>query len=124
MLQHVTLEVPKARWEETVAFWGLIGFDPMQPPRSLRERFTWVTKDDTQIHLADVDTPICMDVGHVAVLPDDYDAAVGRLREAGFEPTPGARAWDADRVFVRDPVGNMIELMSAPPLPPWPADEA
>jgi catechol 2,3-dioxygenase-like lactoylglutathione lyase family enzyme len=119
MLQHTTLEVPKARWEDCVAFWGLLDFAPMQPPAPLRGRFAWVERQGTQIHLADVETPICMEVGHVAVLVDDYAASVAALRDAGLEVTPGSNAWNAERVFVRDPVGNLIEIMSAPPVGPF-----
>ena len=27
--------------------------------------------------------------------------------------------WNAERVFVRDPVGHLIEIMSAPPVGPF-----
>lgn len=56
MLQHATLEVPKADWN------------------------------------ADVEDPVCANLGHVAVL---------------------------ERVFVRDPVGHLVEIMSAPPVGPF-----
>jgi catechol 2,3-dioxygenase-like lactoylglutathione lyase family enzyme len=120
MLQHTTLEVPKAQWDACIAFWGLLSFVPMQPPVSLRGQFTWVQREGTQIHLADVQEPICMDVGHVAVLVDDYEASIASLQDAGFEVRPGSNAWGAERVFVRDPVGNLIEIMSAPPVGPFP----
>ena len=120
MLQHTTLEVPKAQWDACIAFWAHLDFTPMQPPASLRGRFAWVERGGTQIHLADVDgEPICMDVGHVAVLVEHHEASVASLRAAGFDVQPGSNAWDAERVFVRDPVGNLIEIMSAPPVGPF-----
>ena len=119
MLQHATLEVPKAQWDDCVAFWAHLGFAPMQPPASLRGHFAWVEREGTQIHLADVETPICADVGHVAVLVPDYDGSIASLRDAGFEVNPGSNAWNAERVFVRDPVGHLIEIMSAPPVGPF-----
>jgi catechol 2,3-dioxygenase-like lactoylglutathione lyase family enzyme len=121
VLHHATLEVPKANWSACVAFWGLLGFAPMQPPESLRGRFTWVARERTQIHLADVQTPVVAEVGHVAVLVPDYAGSVAALREAGFDVNPGSNAWDAQRVFVRDPVGHLIEIMSAPPVGPFTA---
>jgi catechol 2,3-dioxygenase-like lactoylglutathione lyase family enzyme len=119
MLQHATLEVPKADWDACIAFWGLLGFEPMQAPVSLRDRFAWVAREGTQIHLADVESPICAEVGHVAVLVPDHDGSVRALRNAGFEVRRGSNAWDAERVFVRDPVGHLIEIMSAPPVGPF-----
>ena len=119
MLQHATLEVPKADWPACIEFWGHLGFGPMQAPEPLRDRFTWVEREGTQIHLADVQQPICMDVGHVAVLVPDFEGSVRALEDAGFTVRPGSRAWDAERVFVRDPVGHLIEIMSAPPVGPF-----
>jgi catechol 2,3-dioxygenase-like lactoylglutathione lyase family enzyme len=119
VLHHATLEVPKDRWNDCIGFWGLLGFAPMQPPVPLRGRFTWVARGGTQVHLADVGTPIVAEVGHIAVLVPDYAGSITALREAGYEVNPGSNAWDAERVFVRDPVGHLIEIMSAPPVGPF-----
>jgi catechol 2,3-dioxygenase-like lactoylglutathione lyase family enzyme len=59
--------------------------------------------------------------GHVAVVAPDYELNLRSLLDAGFELRAGSNAWDAPRAFVRDPAGNLIEVMSAPPLPPFPA---
>jgi hypothetical protein len=34
----------------------------------------------------------------------------------------GSNAWDAPRTFVRDPAGNLFEVMSKSPQPPWPGE--
>jgi hypothetical protein len=34
---------------------------------------------------------------------------------SGFDPEPRQEHWGAPRSFVRDPAGNRVELMSAPP---------
>jgi catechol 2,3-dioxygenase-like lactoylglutathione lyase family enzyme len=120
MLQHVTLEVTAAQIRECVAFWELLGFGEMEPPPLLRDRFTWVEREGTQIHLVRVDDPIAARDGHVAVIADDYDGALARLTGAGFSPREGLNAWDAPRSFVRDPAGHLIEVLSKPPRPPWP----
>jgi catechol 2,3-dioxygenase-like lactoylglutathione lyase family enzyme len=124
MLQHVTLEVRAGEVDACVRFWGLLGFAPMTPPPLLRDRFTWVAREGTQIHLVPVDDPVAANEGHVAVLADDYEAALAALRDAGFEPRPGSDAWDAPRSFVRDPAGHLVEVMSAAPYPPWPGEAA
>jgi catechol 2,3-dioxygenase-like lactoylglutathione lyase family enzyme len=122
MLQHVTLEVRADDVRPCVAFWELLGFTEMTPPPLLRDRFTWVERDDTQIHLVPVDEPVPAREGHVAVVADDYEATLTRLNEGGFELREGTNAWDAPRSFVRDPAGHLIEVMSKPPRPPWPGE--
>lgn len=79
-------------------------------------------REGTQIHLLPKEAPATTHDGHAAVLAEDYDAALARLREAGFDPQPGTDAWDAPRSFVRDPSGNLVEVMSAVPEPPWPGE--
>jgi catechol 2,3-dioxygenase-like lactoylglutathione lyase family enzyme len=120
MLQHVTLEVPPDRVDACVAFWALLGFDRIDPPPLLADRFVWLMRERTQIHLMPLEDAIPTRHGHAAVVPDDYDATLRALHDAGFETHDGENAWDAPRVFVRDPAGNRIEVMSAAPLPPWP----
>ena len=122
MLQHVTLEVRSDDVRPCVAFWALLGFREMTPPPSLRERFTWVEREDTQIHLVPVDAPVPASEGHVAIVADDYDATLARLAGGGFKLREGSNAWDAPRSFVRDPAGHLIEVMSKPPRPPWPGE--
>ena len=61
------------------------------------------------------DDPVTTARGHAAVVVEDFDAALDRLREHGFEPRPGSNAWGASRSFVRDPAGNHVEVMSQPP---------
>jgi catechol 2,3-dioxygenase-like lactoylglutathione lyase family enzyme len=122
VLQHVTLEVKPDQVEACVAFWELLGFRRMMPPPLLRDRFTWVEREGTHIHLVPTDSPAIPREGHSAVTADDPDATLAALREAGFEPQPGSNAWDAPRWFVLDPAGHRVELMSAPPVPPWPGE--
>jgi len=121
MLQHVTLEVLPERVRECVAFWALLGFEEMVAPPSLRDRFTWVEREGTQIHLNPLAHPIVPDQGHVAIVAPNYEDVLRALAEAGLEIREGSNAWDAPRSFVRDPCGHLIEIMSAPPHPPWPA---
>ena len=61
------------------------------------------------------DDPVRLPAGHLAVVVDDYDRTLERLRADGFEPEPRQEHWGAPRSFVRDPAGNRVELMSAPP---------
>ena len=122
MLQHVTLEVRPDQVRDCVAFWELLGFTEIEPPPMLRGRFTWVERNGTQIHLVPVDEPAIPKEGHTAVVAPEGETTVQTLREHGFEPRPGSNAWDAPRWFVSDPAGHRVEVMSAPPVPPWPGE--
>jgi catechol 2,3-dioxygenase-like lactoylglutathione lyase family enzyme len=115
VIQHVTLEIHPDRVNDCVAFYALIGFREVQPPPSLAERAAWVQSGPTQVHLMRVEEPVTLPRGHVAVVAEDYQAAVARLRDAGFEVEPRAEHWGAPRSYVRDPAGNLIELMASPP---------
>jgi hypothetical protein len=122
VLQHVSLEVRPDQVRDCVAFWELLGFAEIEPPPMLRGRFTWVERDGTHIHLVPVDEPAIPNEGHTAVVAPEGETTVQTLRERGFEPRPGSNAWDAPRWFVNDPAGHRVEVMSAPPVPPWPGE--
>src|SRR3954471_18544739 len=122
MLQHASLEVTRDRIADCVAFWQLLGFTPMEPPPKLRERFTWVEREGTQIHLIPVDDPVTAREGHVAVVAPDYEEALAALRDAGFAPPEGENAGAAARCFVRAPAGPLVEVRARPPHPPWPGE--
>ena len=59
--------------------------------------------------------PVVLPAGHFAVVVDPYDPTLEHLRAAGFQPEPRPEHWGAARAFVRDPAGNGVELMAAPP---------
>ena len=115
MLQHVALEVRREDVDTTIGFWRLLGFEPIEPPASLRERSAWLALAGTQIHLLFSDDPVAAPSGHAAVVAADWEAAIARLREAGYEPEERQRHWGAARAFVRDPTGHRIEVMAAAP---------
>jgi catechol 2,3-dioxygenase-like lactoylglutathione lyase family enzyme len=119
MLQHVTLEVRADQVEDCISFWGLLGFERTARPPLLPDNSAWVERQGTQVHIIWVDAPMVPRVGHAAVLVDDYAAALAGLERAGFQAEPGLDAW-GPRSFVHDPAGHLVEVMSAPPLPPWP----
>ena len=115
MVQHVTLELRREQADECVAFWALLGFEPVEPPPSLADRAAWVQSGDVQVHLMWVDDPVSLPSGHVAVVPDDYEATLAALRDAGHETEPRTEHWGSPRSYVRDPAGNLVELMAWPP---------
>jgi catechol 2,3-dioxygenase-like lactoylglutathione lyase family enzyme len=114
-LQHVSIEVRPADVDACVEFYGLLGFDRVEPPEGLRDRAVWVEREGSQVHLMLIDDPVVPPSGHLAVVAADYDATIAALGDAGFEPQPRTEYWGAPRAFVRDPSGARVEVMAAPP---------
>jgi len=115
MLQHVTLEVSPGDLERSVALWTLLGFRQVEPPATLAETFTWLEREGTQIHLERNESPTVPPHGHAAVVVSDFERTVERLREEGFEVTPGREHWGAPRAKAVAPGGHQVEFMATPP---------
>ena len=115
MLQHVTLEVAPEEIERSVEFWELLGFQRVDPPAALAGTFTWVEREGTQIHLERNQSPVVPPHGHAAVVVADFEAALGRLAEHGFEVAGGREHWGAPRAKAIAPGGHTVELMAFPP---------
>jgi catechol 2,3-dioxygenase-like lactoylglutathione lyase family enzyme len=114
-LHHVALPTLRADVGAEVAFWALLGFSPIDPPESLRERATWVqAPGGTQIHLLYVSEPQVRS-GHVAVVAPEFDTTISALESAGFTPEPRTAHWGAARAYVHSPGGHLVELMAFPP---------
>jgi len=115
MLQHVTLEVAPADIQRSIEFWALLGFRQVDPPPVLADTFTWLEREGAQIHLERNESPTIPPHGHAAVVVADFEGTVERLREHGFEGTPGREHWGAPRAKAIAPGGHIVELMAAPP---------
>jgi catechol 2,3-dioxygenase-like lactoylglutathione lyase family enzyme len=115
VIQHVALETARTDAHTAAAFWRLLGFEQVDPPPSLGDRAAWLQRGPTQVHLLWSDEPVAPPQGHVAVVVDDYDATLERLREAGHEVEPRTPHWGAPRAYVGAPGGHRVEVMAAPP---------
>jgi hypothetical protein len=115
MLQHVSIEVPPDQIEPAVRFWGLLGFARVEAPEPIAGFVTWLDRDGTHVHLIHVQEPSVPQLAHPGVVVDDFQAAVGALRDAGFEVAPANNLWGAERAFTSMPGGHRVELMAAPP---------
>ena len=114
-LQHVSLELRREAVPAELRFWALLGFTQVEPPGTLGEIAAWVQRDGTQIHLLFDDHPVVPPSGHTAVVAEDFDAAVARLRGAGFQVEDARELWGAMRAFAVAPAGHRVEVMAAPP---------
>ena len=115
MLQHVSIEIASEEAEAAVVFWGLLGFDRVESPEALGGYVTWVERGGTQIHLIHTEGATVPVLGHAAVVVDDFDAALGGVREAGHEVEETRQLWGARRAFAIAPGGHRVELMEYPP---------
>jgi catechol 2,3-dioxygenase-like lactoylglutathione lyase family enzyme len=111
----VALETARGDGPAAVEFWRLLGFETVEPPATLRERADWLERGRTQVHLLWSDEPVAPPEGHAAVVVDDYEEVLTRLREAGYDPEPRTEHWGAPRAFVRAPGGHRVELMASSP---------
>ncbi|HUO69559.1 MAG TPA: VOC family protein [Solirubrobacteraceae bacterium] len=114
MIQHVTREVPPRRLDACVTFYRLLGFNRVTEPAGLAGTVVWVERHGTQIHLQPRDDARAQS-GHVGVIVDPYDNVVERLRAAGHQVDPRAEHWGSPRAFVRDPAGNLVEIIAWAP---------
>ena len=104
--------------ERSKAFYGdVLGLEEVERP-DFGIPGVWYGVGETQIHL--IGKPEGVDTGspspkltpianHSAFQIEDYDAAVERLRECGAEFVELSR--EVGQIFVRDPDGNIIELI-------------
>jgi catechol 2,3-dioxygenase-like lactoylglutathione lyase family enzyme len=116
VLHHVGIEVAPADVEAAVGFFELIGFVRVEPPATLGE-FTWLEREGTQVHLMPEAEPTVPSPGHLAVVVEDFEATVARLRGAGLEVEPKREHWGQPRALAIAPGGHRVELMAAPPQP-------
>ena len=116
MLHHVGIEVVPGDVDAAVGFFELLGFERVEPPETLRE-FTWLERAGTQVHLMPEEEPTVPSPGHLAVVVDDFDGTVARVREAGFQIEPKREHCGQPRALAIAPGGHRVELMAAPPVP-------
>ena len=114
MLHHVGIEVAPTDTEAAVGFFELLGFKRVEPPSTLCE-FTWLERSGTQVHLMPEEEPTVPSPGHLAVVVEDFEATVARMREAGFTIEPKREHWGEPRALAVAPGGHRVELMMAPP---------
>jgi hypothetical protein len=69
MLQHVTREIPPATVEACIRFYGILGFEAVEPPPGIAGRALWVQREGTQIHLIPREDASPQS-GHVGIVVD------------------------------------------------------
>jgi catechol 2,3-dioxygenase-like lactoylglutathione lyase family enzyme len=115
VLHHVSLEVKPDDVDRTIELFRLLGFHTVDAPEPIAPSVTWIERDRTQIHFIHTPEPTVSALGHPAVVAADFEAALGRLRSAGFMVEEADELWGEPRAFALMPGGGRVEVMASPP---------
>lgn len=114
MIQHVTRQIPPSKLHDCVDFYGLLGFEEVPVPSGIAGRALWLERRGTQMHLMPVDGAGPAS-GHVGIVVETYEDTLARLRGEGYDVETRREHWGSPRCYVRDPAGNLVELMARAP---------
>jgi catechol 2,3-dioxygenase-like lactoylglutathione lyase family enzyme len=113
-LDHIQLAMPRGGENAARRFYaGVLGFTEVDKPAHLAARGgCWFQSGSVKVHLGIEDDFRAARKAHPAFLVADLATTINRLKDAGIaivtdEPLP-----DYDGVYVSDPFGNRIELLS------------
>ena len=111
-LQHVSVPCQPAELEAVVAFYAdAIGLQPIPALAGVR----WFELENgDHVHVL-VGDGLAATRAHFALEVSDLDATLARCRGLGCGPERERPLWGAERWFVRDPAGNLIELFAEGP---------
>lgn len=114
-LQHAALTVPAECIEEARAFYsGVLGLREVpRPPEVSNRSGIWYSFGDTELHIqARADAPTEIGERHPALVVDDIDAWRARFGAHNVEVIDQPTLYNRRRFNVRDPFGNLLELMT------------
>ncbi len=114
-LQHAAITVPAERLEEARRFYSdVLGLTEVPRPPEVRSRpGIWYSFGSTELHIqARPNPPIEEGDRHPALVVDDIDAWRSRFADHGVEVIDQPTLYGRRRFNVRDPFGNLLELMT------------
>jgi catechol 2,3-dioxygenase-like lactoylglutathione lyase family enzyme len=115
-LHHVNVTVRPELEEITKHFYGaVLGLTQVPKPQTSRQSGAWYQMGPNQLHLSvETGEQGPRSSGHVCFAISDLAEAEQKFREAGVEiisdPKPNP---NSPRFFVRDPGGNLLEIVQA-----------
>jgi catechol 2,3-dioxygenase-like lactoylglutathione lyase family enzyme len=116
-IDHVQLAMPEGGEERARLFYGeVLGLPETPKPAELAKRGgCWFESDRVKIHLGVDRSFHAATKAHPGLLVSDLQGILGRCRQWGFEVLDDAPLPGYQRVFLRDPFGNRLELMEKSP---------
>ena len=112
-LDHILLAIPPDQEDTARAFYcGLLGFTELPKPESLAGRGgLWLRAGAAVVHLGSEPEFIPPKRAHPGFLVEDLAALRARLSSADVALTYDVPLPGYERVHIRDPFGNRIELL-------------
>jgi catechol 2,3-dioxygenase-like lactoylglutathione lyase family enzyme len=112
-LHHVQLAMPPDEEETAVAFYqGVLGLEQVPKPPELSPRGgVWFRSGDLEVHLGVEDGFRPAVKAHPAFLVDDLERIRARVEMSGYKAIDTVQLDGYQRVYVRDPFGNRLELI-------------
>ncbi len=114
-LQHAAITVPAEGLERARHFYSdILGLREVPRPPELQTRpGIWYSFGSTELHIqARPNAPVEKSDGHPAFVVDDIDAWQQRFEAHGIEVIEQPTIYGRRRFNVRDPFGNLLELMT------------
>lgn len=113
-LQHAAITVPADGLETARRFYSdVLGLREVPRPPELPSPGIWYSFGSTELHIQTrQDVPPEKGDRHPAFVVDDIDAWRARFREHGVEVIDQPTIFGRRRFNVRDPFGNLLELMT------------
>jgi catechol 2,3-dioxygenase-like lactoylglutathione lyase family enzyme len=112
-LDHLLLAIPEGGEDTARVFYcGLLGFSEIAKPDSLAGRGgLWLLSGAVTLHLGVEQNYLPPQRAHPGLLVDNLAALLKILRKAGVALTFDVPLPGYERVHIRDPFGNRLELM-------------
>lgn len=114
-LHHVQLAIPPGAEDAARRFYAdVLGLTEIDKPVPLATRGgCWFRTDDLEIHLGVEDPFAPARKAHPGILVrGGFDGLVSRLEEHGIPTTPDDNFPGFRRVYLADPFGNRLELLT------------
>ena len=112
-LHHVNVVVAPGRTDAVVPFYALLGMTRVDKPAGTAHAGAWFdVPGGTQVHVSERAGERHPEQ-HFALVVDDLDAVVERLRAGGHPWSPKPEVGGARRGMTADPEGNAVELVEA-----------
>jgi catechol 2,3-dioxygenase-like lactoylglutathione lyase family enzyme len=112
-LHHVQLAMPPDEETAAVRFYGaILGLTQVSKPPELSPRGgVWFKDGDLEVHLGVEEQFTPAIKAHPAFLVADLETVRARVEAAGYRVMDSVPLEGYERIYVRDPFGNRIELI-------------
>ena len=114
-IHHVQLAMPEGEDTAAVGFYAeTLGLTQVPKPEELSPRGgVWFSSGDLELHLGVEDQFRPAVKAHPAILVEGLGKIRAQIEEAGYKVSDTVQIEGFDRLYVRDPFGNRLELIEA-----------